>query len=78
MLDGLEFDSSYERGKPAVFPLRNVIKGWQIGIPKVSEGGAITLFIPSKLAYGKRAKGSNIPANSVLVFDVELLNIASK
>lgn len=55
------------------FPLRNVIAGWQLGIPKFGRGGKGVLLIPSRLGYGDRATGS-IPANSVLIFDVELVN----
>lgn len=73
LLDGSVFDSSIARGTPATFPLTGVIVGWQIGIPKFSKGGAGTLIIPSDLAYGSRGQGS-IPPNSVLVFDVEVLD----
>lgn len=72
-LDGNVFDSSVARGTPATFPLSGVIVGWQIGIPKFSKGGAGTLIIPSDLAYGSRGNGS-IPGNSVLLFDVEVLD----
>jgi len=72
-LNGDVFDSSVARGAPATFPLSGVIVGWQIGIPKFSKGGAGTLIIPSDLAYGSRGNGS-IPGNSVLLFDVELIN----
>lgn len=77
LLDGSEFDSSYKRGQPAEFPLRGVVKGWQVGIPLLEKGGKGTLFIPSQLGYGARAIGSKIPANSVLVFDVELIDFQS-
>ena len=73
-LDGTVFDSSIARGTPAEFPLRGVIQGWQIGIPLFKEGGKGTLLIPSWLAYGSSAR-SGIPANSVLIFDVELIEI---
>lgn len=75
LLDGSEFDSSYSRNQPATFPLKGVVKGWQIGIPKIEKGGKATLLIPSTLGYGSRAIGAKIPANSVLLFDVELLEI---
>ncbi|MCL4122119.1 UNVERIFIED_CONTAM: hypothetical protein GTU68_011614 [Idotea baltica] len=75
LLDGSEFDSSYSRNQPATFPLRGVVKGWQVGIPLIKKGGKATLFIPSTLGYGARAIGAKIPANSVLAFDVELLDI---
>ncbi len=75
LLDGSEFDSSYSRNQPATFPLKGVVKGWQIGIPLIKKGGKATLLIPSTLGYGSRAIGSKIPANSVLLFDVELIDI---
>lgn len=75
LLDGTEFDSSYSRNKPAEFPLNGVIKGWQEAIPLLKPGGKGKFIIPSSLAYGPRAMGAKIPANSVLVFDVELLEV---
>lgn len=74
LLDGKEFDSSYLRGEPSEFPLAGVIRGWQEGIPMLKKGGKATLIIPSELAYGQRGAGG-IPANSVLLFEVELLDI---
>ena len=68
------FDSSYERGESIKFPLNGVIKGWGEGLTYVKEGGKIRLFIPSSLAYGERATGP-IPANSTLIFDVELIKV---
>ena len=76
LLDGTKFDSSYDRGTPATFPLSGVIRGWQLGIPLFREGGKGTLLIPSHLAYGSRPPfGSGIPPNAVLVFTVELLKV---
>ena len=75
LLDGTKFDSSYDRNEPAHFPLNRVVKGWQEGIPLLKAGGKGTLIIPSGLAYGKQAMGQQIPANSVLVFKVELLEV---
>ncbi len=60
-------------GSPATFALNNVIKGWQEGIPLIKKGGTTKLLIPSALGYGNNPP-SGIPANSVLIFDVELLN----
>ncbi len=74
LLDGKQFDSSYDRGEPIEFPLRGVIQGWQEAIPLLKPGGKGTFIIPSGLAYGDRAMGADIPANSVLKFDVELLD----
>lgn len=72
-LDGSVFDSSVLRGEPATFPLTGVILGWQIGIPQFSKGGTGTLLIPNNLAYGPAGTGG-IPGNSVLIFDVELID----
>ncbi len=75
LLDGSVFDSSYDRGEPITFPLNGVIKGWQEGIPLLKKGGKGTLIIPSGLAYGPRQMGPKIGPNSVLIFEVELLEI---
>jgi FKBP-type peptidyl-prolyl cis-trans isomerase FkpA len=73
LLDGSVFDSSYDRAEKSTFPLANVIEGWQLGIPKLKEGGSGKLLIPSKLAYGERGQpNSIIGANEPLVFDIEL------
>ncbi len=74
-IDGKEFDSSYERGKPATFAVNRVIKGWTEGLQLMKEGGKWQFFIPSELAYGERGAGKNIGPNEVLVFEVELLEI---
>ena len=66
-----KFDSSVDRGKKAEFPLDKLIKGWQEGIPGMKPGGVRRLKIPAALAYGDADKGG-IPANSVLVFEIEL------
>jgi peptidylprolyl isomerase len=73
-VDGQQFDSSYDRGQPATFPLSNVIKGWQEGIPGMKIGGKRRLIIPAELAYGAMAR-PGIPANSMLEFEVELVDI---
>jgi FKBP-type peptidyl-prolyl cis-trans isomerase FkpA len=73
LLDGSVFDSSYDRDEKSTFPLANVIEGWQLGIPKLQEGGSGKLLIPSKLAYGERGQpNSIIGGNEPLVFDIEL------
>ncbi len=75
LLDGTIFDSSYDRGEKSTFSLGAVIKGWQIGIPKLSEGGAGRLFIPSHLAYGANSPSRQIPSHAVLAFDIELFEV---
>jgi FKBP-type peptidyl-prolyl cis-trans isomerase len=74
LIDGTQFDSSYDRGQPATFPLDGVIAGWTEALQLMSPGAKWRLFIPPELAYGERAQGP-IPANSTLIFDVELIEI---
>lgn len=71
-IDGTEFDSS--KGESVTMPLRIFIEGWKEGLMKIGEGGKITLYIPSDLAYGEQRRGS-IPGSSTLIFDVELLKV---
>ncbi|GIW86697.1 MAG: peptidyl-prolyl cis-trans isomerase [Isosphaeraceae bacterium] len=76
LIDGTEFDSSYARNEPAVFPLNGVIPGWTEGLQLIKPGGKIQLVIPANLAYGERgAPGGQIGPNAVLVFDIELLDV---
>lgn len=75
LIDGTEFDSSYKRGTPLEFPLNAVIKGWAEGLQLMKVGSKAELYIPSELGYGEQGAGSQIGPNSVLVFEVELLNI---
>ncbi len=74
LLDGTEFDSSYSRNQPISFGLSQVIPGWTEGLQLMSIGSKARLVIPAELGYGDQDIGS-IPANSTLVFDVELLDI---
>ncbi|SDT25678.1 FKBP-type peptidyl-prolyl cis-trans isomerase [Pseudomonas oryzae] len=74
LIDGTVFDSSYERGAPAEFPVGGVIPGWVEALQLMNAGSKWRLHVPSELAYGAQAVGS-IPPHSVLVFDVELLDI---
>ena len=73
LLDGTEFDSSYKRGQPAQFPVGGVIRGWTEALLKMPVGSKWKLFIPSELAYGEQGN-RGIPPNSVLIFEVELLD----
>lgn len=77
LIDGTQFDSSVDRGEPATFPLRGVIQGWQELIPMMKVGSKWRLFIPSELAYGPQGR-PGIPGNSVLIFEVELLQIVKE
>ena len=74
LIDGTVFDSSYDRGQPAEFPVGGVIAGWTEALQLMNTGSKWRLYVPSELAYGAQGVGS-IPPHSVLVFDVELLEI---
>jgi FKBP-type peptidyl-prolyl cis-trans isomerase len=71
--DGTVFDQTKE--KPATFPLKRLIKGWQLGLPDTKLGSKIQLIIPSGLAYTIRSRSNSIPPNSVLVFEIELISL---
>jgi len=75
LIDGTVFDSSVERGEPAVFPVNAVIPGWVEALQMMPEGSKWRLFVPPELAYGEQGAGGVIGPNSTLVFDVELLEI---
>lgn len=72
--DGTIFQSSHDMGQPIAFSLGGVIQGWQDGVPGMKEGGKRRLIIPAEQAYGAQSQGG-IPANSDLVFDIELVKI---
>ena len=74
LTNGTVFDSSVARGEPITFGLDGVVKGWQEGIPGMKVGGVRKLVIPPEKAYGSQSK-EKIPANSTLVFEVELLEV---
>jgi len=74
LIDGEVFDSSVDRGDPASFPVSGVISGWTEALQLMPVGSKWRLFVPADLAYGSQQRGS-IPANSTLIFDVELLEI---
>lgn len=75
LIDGTVFDSSYERGDPAEFPVKGVIPGWTEALQLMKEGAEYELYIPAELAYGERGAGGTIGPNATLIFKVELISI---
>ncbi|MEM1053177.1 MAG: FKBP-type peptidyl-prolyl cis-trans isomerase [Pseudomonadota bacterium] len=75
--DGETFDSSYDRGEPATFPLTGLIPAWGMAIPQMRVGETIELAAPANLAYGPRGRGP-IPGGATLIFKVELLEIEGR
>ncbi len=73
--NGIIFQSSHDMGQPVTFGLDQVIAGWTQGVPGMRVGGRRRLIIPSEMAYGSVRAASNIPPNSDLVFDIELVGI---
>jgi FKBP-type peptidyl-prolyl cis-trans isomerase FklB len=75
LIDGTQFDSSYDRGQPASFPVGGVIPGWTEALLLMKPGAKWQLVIPSALAYGERGAGQDIGPNATLLFDVELISV---
>ena len=75
LIDGTLFDSSIQRGEPAVFGVNQVIAGWVEALQLISEGSKWRLFIPSELAYGANGAGEMIPPHSTLIFEVEMIEV---
>lgn len=75
LIDGTVFDSSVQRGEPAVFGLQQVIAGWTEGLQLMQEGAKYRFFIPYMLGYGASGAGASIPPYSALIFDVELIKV---
>lgn len=75
LIDGTVFDSSYDRGQPATFPVNGVIQAWQIILPMMKEGQKVKIYSPSELAYGSRGSQPKIGPNEVLIFDIELIKV---
>jgi len=75
LIDGKEFDNSIKRGEPATFPLNGVIKGWTEILQLMTKGSKWKVYIPSELGYGDRGAGGSIPPGSVLIFEINLIDI---
>lgn len=79
LIDGLEFDSSYKRNEPVTLSLENIIAGWKEVLPLMPVGSKFKVYIPSELGYGETgAAGGKIKPYSVLIFDIELLDIVKE
>jgi FKBP-type peptidyl-prolyl cis-trans isomerase FklB len=77
LIDGTVFDSSYDRGEPATFPVTGVIQGWQETLQMMKEGAHWRIVVPANLAYGPRGAGQLIGPNETLVFEIELIAITN-
>lgn len=77
LIDGTEFDSSYTRGQPAVFPLRRLIRAWQLAVPMMAVGDTIEIAVPAIMGYGPVGNGP-IPGGATLLFKIELLAIQGR
>lgn len=75
LIDGTQFDSSYDRNEPTTFPVNGVIKGWTEALQLMKEGAKWKLYIPYNLAYGTRGAGNDIPPYATLIFEIELLKV---
>ncbi len=74
--DGDKFDSSWDRGEAASFPLTNVVQGWQLGLTGQKVGSKMLLVIPSELGYGEQGSGDSIPGGATLVFVVDIESVS--
>ena len=77
LVDGTEFDSSYRRNQPATFPLRGLIRAWQLAVPQMGVGDTIEIALPATLGYGPIGRGP-IPGGATLLFKIELIGIPSQ
>jgi FKBP-type peptidyl-prolyl cis-trans isomerase FklB len=78
LINGTEFDSSYKGGQPATFPVDKVIKGWTEILQLMPVGSKWEVYVPSDMAYGERSPGAEIPPNSTLIFEIDLMSIQEK
>lgn len=78
LLNGTKFDSSRDRGEPLVYPLNQLISGWVEGVQLMPVGSRYKFYIPYQLGYGEQGSGEKIPGGSLLVFDIELLDIVTR
>ncbi|MBW2451379.1 MAG: FKBP-type peptidyl-prolyl cis-trans isomerase [Deltaproteobacteria bacterium] len=78
LIDGTQFDSSYDRGQPATFPVGGVIPGWTEALQLMKPGAKFQIYIPAELAYGERGAGQDIGPNATLIFDVELIEVGAE
>lgn len=75
LMDNTEFDSSYNRGKPAEFPVNRLIPGWTEALQLMKPGSHWVIYVPENLAYGKRSPSRRIPPSSLLIFEMELFRV---
>jgi FKBP-type peptidyl-prolyl cis-trans isomerase FkpA len=75
LTDGTQFDSSYDRGRPAIFSLRNVISCWTNGVPMMKTGEKAKLVCPASTAYGDKGFPPLVPGGATLVFEIELIEV---
>jgi FKBP-type peptidyl-prolyl cis-trans isomerase FklB len=75
LIDGTEFDSSYGRKEPSIFPIENLIPGWQEALTHMKPGAKWKIFVPPQLGYGAQGAGNVIEPNSALIFEIELVDV---
>jgi len=75
LINGTEFDASYNRGEPLIYPVSGVIRGWTEGLQLMAVGSKYKFYIPYNLAYGTNDQGPAIPGGSTLIFELELLDV---
>jgi FKBP-type peptidyl-prolyl cis-trans isomerase len=78
LTDGKQFESTYDNGRPAEIPLDIVVPGWKEALELMPVGSHWKIYIPSELGWGERGAGADIPPNSVVIFDLELLDIVNR